>query len=78
MSSSAFTLKAASSEPPALSFSAATRPAGSTRDEIEGFNQQTDRHVDPHIHHLSEGGSTVQLDPSANSLLTRKLEHGVH
>lgn len=35
--------------------------------------QQIDHHSAPHIHHaleFSEGGSTVQLDPSANSLLT--------
>lgn len=33
------------------------------------------------VHHTSimcGGGSAVQLDPSANSLLTRKLQHLVH
>lgn len=39
------------------------------------------QHSAPHIHHppeFSKGGPTVQPDLSVNSLLPRKLEHGVH
>lgn len=56
-------------------------PGRLRRDKIESFNRQTDHPGAPHIHHaveISEGGSTVQLDYSANTLQTRKLEHGVH
>lgn len=48
--------------------------------KIESFHQQTHQHGAPHIHHpleFLEGVSTVQPDPSANSLLPRKLEHTV-
>lgn len=57
------------------------RPGRRCQDKIESSDRQTDHHRAPHIHHalqLSQGGSNVRPDPSANSLLTRKLEHRVH
>lgn len=57
------------------------RPKCMCQAKMESFHQQPDRHSAPHIYHIrdfSEGGSTVQLDHSANLILPRKLEHRVH